>query len=323
MGKIITIAKNAVVETVRQPVFVIILAGGALLIGLSPSFATFSLMNDIKLVKDMGLATILLTGLLQGTFCAAHVVSSEVENKTVLLVLSKPVSKAQFVLGKYLGVAAALAASTYLLTLVLLLTIRVGVPEAAWVKLHRPVISGEIFALSAAVVIALLANYFHDRSFCSSCFGYSLLSFTFVFILLGFVNSDLGFQKFCADVDVQVINASYLILLAVLTVAAVAIALSTRFSLVLSVVLCVCIFTLGLLSDHIFGSRTENLLLSGLARIGYALVPNMQVFWVADAVVAGETIPGRYLFGATGYGVLYQMAMLTAAVVLFETREIA
>jgi ABC-type transport system involved in multi-copper enzyme maturation permease subunit len=119
MGKIAAIAKNALTETVRQPVFVVILGIGAFMIALSPSFSMFTLMNDVKLLKDMGLATILLTGLLQAAFSAGNVISNEVENKTILTVLTKPVSKTQFILGKFTGIALALIASAYLLTLIL------------------------------------------------------------------------------------------------------------------------------------------------------------------------------------------------------------
>ena len=318
MGKIIAIATNALTETTRQPVFIIILAGGALMIALSPSFAMFTLMNSIKLVKDMGLATILLSGFLQVIFSAANVVSQEIEDKTVQLVLSKPISKTQFILGKYLGIAVALAASTYLLSLILILTIRVGVPEAAYVKLHRPVIIGEILAFSVAIIIAVLINYFYDRPFCSSCFISLLLSFTLVFILVGFIDKDLNFQRFCVNLDASLISASYLILIGLLTIAAVAIALSIRFGLVPSIILCISIFMLGLLSDYIFGRFIETNI---LARAAYALVPNMQVFWVTDAIVAGRAIPARYLLSVTRYAVVYQIAALILSIFLFERRE--
>ncbi len=316
MGKIAAIAKNALTETVRQPVFVIILGIGAFMIALSPSFAMFTLMDDVKLLKDMGLATILLTGLLQAAFSAGNVISNEMENKTILTVLTKPVSKAQFILGKFTGIALALIASAYLLTLILILTVRIGVPEAAYIKLHRPVIYGEIFAFTVGILLAALANYFHDRPFCSSCFGYSILSFSFMFVLLGFIDKDLNFQRFCADVDIQVVAASYLILVALLSIAAVAVAISTRFSVVLTVGFCASIFLLGLLSDHIFG-RFDNI----FARAAYVLIPNMQVFWMADMIVAGETIPAKYVLGASGYGFFYSAAILLISIVLFEGRE--
>lgn len=318
MGKILVIARNALVETVRQPVFVIILGIGASMILLSPAFTMFTLMNNEKMLKDMGLATIMLAGLLQAAFSAGNVISNELENKTILTVLTKPVSKAQFILGKFIGIAAALTASAYLLTLILILTVRIGVPEAAYSKLNSPVIYGVIFASAAGILLGALANYFHDRSFCSSCFGYSILSFTFVFVLLGFIDKDLHFQRFCTDVDIQIISASYLILVALLSIAAVAVALSTRLSGVLTIGFCASIFLLGLLSDHMFG-RFDNI----FAKAAYVLTPNMQVFWMADMVVAGETIPAKYILKASGYGFFYQAAVLLISIVLFERRESA
>lgn len=317
MGKIVAIARNALTETVRQPVFVIILAVGAFMISLSPSFTMFTLMDDVKLLKDMGLATILLAGLLQAAFSAGNVISDEVERKTILSVLSKPVSKTQFILGKFVGIAVALAGSTYLLGLILILTIRIGVPEAVYIELHRPVIFGEILAFAVAILLAGLANYFHDRPFCSSCFGYCILSFTFVFILLGFIDKDLNFQRFCADVDIQVVVATYLVLVALLSIAAVAVAISTRCSVVMTVGFCTSIFLLGLLSDHMFG-RFDNI----FAKVAYVLIPNMQVFWMADMVVAGQTIPARYVLQASGYGFFYSLAILLISIVIFEAREI-
>jgi hypothetical protein len=137
-----------------------------------------------------------------------------------------------------------------------------------------------------------------------------------MFILLGFIDKDLSFQRFCADVDIQVVVASYLILVALLSIAAVAVALSTRFSVVLTAGFCASIFLLGLLSDHIFG-RFDNI----FARAAYLLVPNMQVFWMADVVVAGEIIPAKYVWEASGYGFSYSAAILLISTVLFELRE--
>ena len=108
-------------------------------------------------------------------------------------------------------------------------------------------------------------------------------------------------------------------MLALLSIAAVSVALSIRFGIVLTVGACVAIFILGLLSDHMFGRFIET---NVFARIPYALIPNMQVFWVADAVVAGQVIPGGYLLAVTQYGVLYQIAALAICVLLFERREV-
>ena len=109
--RICAIAINTLKEGVRQPVFYLMVGGGAVLILLSVYFTLFSFGEEAKLLKDMGLATIALFGLIIALFTSSSVIADEIEKKTVLTVLCKPVSRSQFVLGKFLGiVAAALAA---------------------------------------------------------------------------------------------------------------------------------------------------------------------------------------------------------------------
>ena len=164
MGKIFAIARNALTETVRQPVFVIILAVGAFMISLSPSFAMFTLMDDVKLLKDMGLATILLTGLLQAAFSAGNVISTEVEDKTILTILTKPVSKAQFILGKFAGIAVAITASTIpKCTAAMIIPWHLGqtsssylpCPPAADINVCQPLSPGRYLFGGSSLVIAL------------------------------------------------------------------------------------------------------------------------------------------------------------------------
>jgi len=112
------------------------------------------------------------------------------------------------------------------------------------------------------------------------------------------------------------VKASYLLVVGLLCIAAVAIALSTRLGFVVTIGFCVFIFLLGLMSDYIFEK------LSNFAgKVLHAIIPNMQMFWVADAVGVGESIPGAYVWNATVYGVFFQAAVLLLSIVLFEGRE--
>ena len=128
--KALTIAGNAFRETLRQPVFCVVLGVAILATALSPTFAMFTLMEGEKLVQDMGLSTMLLAGLLLAVLSASHVVTEEIRGRTALMVVARPVSRASFVLGKFLGVALAQVVAAYLLTLVLVMTIRIGVPRS-------------------------------------------------------------------------------------------------------------------------------------------------------------------------------------------------
>jgi ABC-2 type transport system permease protein len=318
MSKIFIIAKNTFTETVRQPVFMIILAAAAFMISFSPSYAMFTLMEDIKLLKDMGLATMLVAGLLQAVFSAVRVVSHEIENKTIFTVLTKPVSRGHVVFGKFIGIALACAASMYLLSIFLVMALRVGVPEAAYSPINRPLIYGQLAALIIALGLAAFSNYFNDRPFGASLFIYSFITFTLVFLVFGFLDMDMNFQAFLADADLQVLKAAYLVLVAVFAVSSIAVALAVRFGAVFTIGFCVSLFIIGLISDHIFGRFAGDNIFAAAA---YSVFPNMQVFWVSDAVTEGVHVPAEYLLSATLYGIIFSAAAVIFGMFIFELKE--
>ncbi len=59
------------------------------------------------------------------------------------------------------------------------------------------------------------------------------------------------------------------------------------------------------------------------ARVVYTVVPNWQLFWMADALTGTKTIPGAYVARAFGYMVCYLVAALVLALLLFENRELS
>ena len=100
---IFTIARNGFLESIRQPIYIVVLLGGILAMVLNVNLAAFSLGQDDKLLVDLGLSTLFITGLLLAAFTATSVLSKEIENKTVLTVVSKPVARPTLIVGKYLG----------------------------------------------------------------------------------------------------------------------------------------------------------------------------------------------------------------------------
>ena len=320
VGKVATIAGNAFRETVRQPVFCVVLAVAGGMIAASPWFSMFTLLENIKLVKDMGLSTILLAGLLLAVLSASNVVSEEIRGRTALMVMARPVGRGAFVLGKFLGIALAQLVAAYLLTLVLVLTVRVGVPEAAYSKLDTPVIWGEAIATVLTVLAAAAANYFFDKPFPSAVVFAALGAFTLVFVGFGFFDGELKPVAFLSAMDLDLLRACITLfpLAAVLTAAAVACA--TRLSLVASVVACTLFFAVGTLADYLFARLVAVSRLLG--EVFYVLLPNFQVFWVGDALSADKPVPWPYVGLSLGYGALYAAALLFLGMWLFETREI-
>ncbi len=94
-------------EIVRQPFYYIIFVSGCFIILLSFAFAFFAFGEEAKMIRDMAISTITFGGLLTGCLASSILVAGEFERQTVLAVLCKPVSRAHFILGKYLGILAA------------------------------------------------------------------------------------------------------------------------------------------------------------------------------------------------------------------------
>ena len=98
------IARATTKEAVRQPVFLLCMALAMVVLMVNTVLPFFSLGDDVKMLKDCGLATILISGLLIAVWTASTSVAEEIEGKTAMTLLSKPITRRQFVLGKYIGI---------------------------------------------------------------------------------------------------------------------------------------------------------------------------------------------------------------------------
>src|ERR1043165_3575026 len=126
MRQLATIATNAFMELIRQPIFLLLLTSSALFSVYLASLPYFGFGDDPKLVKDSVLAVMLLAGLLGAVLCASSSVAREIRTGTALAVLAKPVGRASFLLAKYAGLAAALTVLAYINVLTSLLASRMA-----------------------------------------------------------------------------------------------------------------------------------------------------------------------------------------------------
>jgi ABC-type transport system involved in multi-copper enzyme maturation permease subunit len=116
--KIISIAANTFKEVVREPVFYILVIVACLMVVVARLMPLFTINEDIKMMKDIGLSTVKVTGLLIALLAASRVVSGEIEARTAITVVAKPVRRSQFILGKYLGIVGAVLLGVFVITLV-------------------------------------------------------------------------------------------------------------------------------------------------------------------------------------------------------------
>jgi ABC-type transport system involved in multi-copper enzyme maturation permease subunit len=98
------IARATTKEAVRQPVFLLCMTLAIVIQLINTVLPFFSLGEDVKMLKDCSLATILISGLLIACWTASTSIAEEIEGKTAMTLLCKPINRRQFILGKYLGI---------------------------------------------------------------------------------------------------------------------------------------------------------------------------------------------------------------------------
>src|SRR6266478_3617012 len=163
MRQFITIATNAFMELIRQPVFLLLMTSSAAFeIFLATPFY-FAFGDEPKLVKNSTLAVMLLAGLLGAVLSASASLAREIRAGTALAVLSKPVGRAQFLLAKYAGLVFALTVLTYVNTVAALVASRMTFD--AYGKTDLPAVG--IFAGGVVVAYAIggFSNFFLRRPF--------------------------------------------------------------------------------------------------------------------------------------------------------------
>lgn len=123
MWCIAVIAQNTVRESLRDKLLYNLLLFALLLIGASVLLADLSIAEQSKIITDMGLASINLVGVLIAIFVGISLVTKEIERRTVYTIMARPITRAQFLLGKYFGLVLTLALNVVVMLLVFLLTL--------------------------------------------------------------------------------------------------------------------------------------------------------------------------------------------------------
>jgi len=319
MHKLTAIAKNTFVETLRQPVYAIILATALLLFLVSPSLSMYTMDDDNKLLRELGLSTLFLASLFVAIFSASGAVALEMENKTIMTVLTKPVQRPIFVVAKFVGVVAAVALGHYLCTIGLLMTIRHGVLETASATHDWTVVGAATVVVVATILLSAFFNYAYDWKFSSTAIVVASILATFAMVFLALIDRDWQFNPAKNGINMLDIYGSILLFLAAVVIAALAVAISTRFNIVVTLSACVGVFLLGLVSDFVFGRFADAHL---WARVGRFLVPNLQVFWISDAIYEGTVVQFKYILIGASYAFCYAAGILALAVALFQRRQV-
>jgi ABC-type transport system involved in multi-copper enzyme maturation permease subunit len=116
-SKTAVIALVTAKEAIRQPLFLVLVIAGGLAIALSTFLPYYTFGEDIKMLKDVGLAAILLLSLFLAMVTASNSIAEDIEHRTAITLLSKPINRRQFIVGKFLGIILAVALIFLILSL--------------------------------------------------------------------------------------------------------------------------------------------------------------------------------------------------------------
>ncbi|MCL5269539.1 MAG: ABC transporter permease [bacterium] len=130
MKKIVAIANNTFKEAVRNRVLYVILMFALILIIFSGALGELTIASKFKIIKDLGFMAINLFGVAIAVFVGVSLVYNELEKRTIYTIVSKPIGRWQFLLGKYFGLLLTVGVNVVIMTLFFLATLHFYATQA-------------------------------------------------------------------------------------------------------------------------------------------------------------------------------------------------
>jgi Cu-processing system permease protein len=181
MNRILVIAFNTFRENLRDKILYNLLVFAVLLMGASILLGALTIAEQEKIITDMGLASINLIGVVIAIFVGIGLVSKEIERRTIYTILARPISRTQFILGKYAGLVITLGVNLVIMFGVFLLTLWLThVPITLVLAQATGLIMVELLVVTA---IALFFSTFSTPTLSAT--------FTLGLYLIGHLTSDL------------------------------------------------------------------------------------------------------------------------------------
>ena len=183
-ARITSIASNTFREAVRDRVLYNLIAFALLLSGAAIFVGQISIDIEKLVVINLGLTSVSLFGIVIAIFIGIALVSKEIEKRTLYTVLSRPVRRWEFIVGKYFGLAATLIVNTFFMA--------IGVFAALLYVAHHYERS-DAWVLAALYFIILQFLIVCSLALLFSSFSSPLLSavFTFSLFVIGSFSQDL------------------------------------------------------------------------------------------------------------------------------------
>lgn len=158
-GRVLAIALNTFREAIRNRILYLLLVFAVALILCAQALSLLTVGSEEKIIKDFGLATIDLFGVLTAVLLGIGLVSREIERRTVYVLLAKPIHRAEFVLGKYAGLVLTLLVNTAVMAACfLLLLFAKGIADAGILLAIGLLFLQFLLITALAVLFSCLSN---------------------------------------------------------------------------------------------------------------------------------------------------------------------
>ncbi|KAM3096718.1 ABC transporter permease [Phormidesmis sp. 146-12] len=195
IGRTWTIATNVFREVIRDRVLYLVGLYALAMVLANRLLPEISAATEKKILLDLGLAAMNLLGLVIAVFVGTGLVNKEIEKRTVFVLIAKPVSRTEFIIGKHLGLTAVLAVLIGAMTAIALTLFHFAqVPHS----LRDIVISSGFLLLQLSLITAVAIGF--------GVFTSSLLAvlFTFAVYLMGNLSRDLvAFGKLAKNPSIE------------------------------------------------------------------------------------------------------------------------
>lgn len=317
LKRTILVARLTAKEGLRRSSFFVVTLGAAAVTAFSPWFAFFHLGEEAKLVVDLGLSTMTAASALLAILTAGAAVAEEIEGRAALTMLSKPLGRTEYIVGKFLGVAGTSAASVFVVAVVLAAALR-------WET--EPIASASHFHAAAEAAggtgilffsVSLALYLWRGRGWGPAA-SFWLGFFSGVVVLFAAAPSNGG-----PGWDLRLWDGAFCIALHAAVISACAVLFAVRLSLVQTALCTTALFVVG----HASGAWLRGMKDTVHGTVLRALIPDLSLFNLADALAVGHLesptpIPWDVLAGTSLYALLYGGAILAGATLLFTHRDL-
>lgn len=194
LKSILAIARYTVIEQIRNRLYLIILFFGGIILLSSLLVGSLAPSYKVRVIFDLGLVALELFGLATAVFGAVSLVIQEIESKTIYLILTRPISRSAYILGRFLGLVVAVA---FTMGLMSVLHIFIMLSDYYWFKEFTQ--GWSFWAIYPTLILMSLAKMFVTAAIALffSLFATSPVSaliFTSCFWIAGHFGPELSFM---------------------------------------------------------------------------------------------------------------------------------